>query len=232
MVLLHQLIHIWTWNANFTVCHPKRTGSCFFHNTDFLQKLQIVKVAIAVDETPWPKQLGNEGVYLTYISTPQFIISPDKNSDRAGTWRQELVQGPWRSALDYMACSVYFLLKTRTTSLGITAHKGWLLPNQSVIRMMFYRLAYCPILERHFLNWGSLLRCLCQVDIKLVSTIKISASYFELSEPTRSIWVTCCGKFSHPDHWCIPLGPDRNTCFFFFFFLKTLPSEVTERSFQ
>ena len=45
-----------------------------------------------------PKQLGEERVCLAYASTPQFIIegSQGRNSSRAGTWRQELMQRPWR----------------------------------------------------------------------------------------------------------------------------------------
>ena len=47
-----------------------------------------------------PKHLGEEKVYLAYASTPQFIIegSQGRNSSRAGTWRQELMQRPWRGA--------------------------------------------------------------------------------------------------------------------------------------
>jgi hypothetical protein len=56
------------------------------------------------------KQLVEEGVYLTYTATALFIIegSQDRNSSGAETWRQELVQRPWRGAaywLSLMACS-------------------------------------------------------------------------------------------------------------------------------
>jgi hypothetical protein len=47
------------------------------------------------------KQLGEERVYImAYTSTPLFSIggSQDRNSSRAGTWRQELVQRPQRRA--------------------------------------------------------------------------------------------------------------------------------------
>jgi hypothetical protein len=46
------------------------------------------------------KQVGEERVYFAYISISIFIIegNQDKNSIRAGTWRQELMQRPWRSA--------------------------------------------------------------------------------------------------------------------------------------
>ena len=45
-----------------------------------------------------PMQLGEERVYSTYTYTSQFTIkgSQNRNSHRAGTWRQELLQRPWR----------------------------------------------------------------------------------------------------------------------------------------
>jgi hypothetical protein len=44
------------------------------------------------------KQVGEEGVYSAYTSTSLFITkgSQDRNSHRAGTWRQEVMQRPWR----------------------------------------------------------------------------------------------------------------------------------------
>ena len=44
------------------------------------------------------KQVGEEWVYSAYTSTLLFIIegSQDRNSSRAGPWRQELMQKPWR----------------------------------------------------------------------------------------------------------------------------------------
>ena len=46
------------------------------------------------------KQVGKERVYLPYTSLLLFIIegSLDRNSNEAETWRQELMQGPWRRA--------------------------------------------------------------------------------------------------------------------------------------
>jgi hypothetical protein len=43
--------------------------------------------------------LGRKGL-LAYTSTVLFIIegSQDRNSDRAGSWRQELMQTSWRDA--------------------------------------------------------------------------------------------------------------------------------------
>jgi hypothetical protein len=46
------------------------------------------------------KQVGEERVCLAYTSILLFIIegSWDRNSNRAGTWRPELMQRPWSSA--------------------------------------------------------------------------------------------------------------------------------------
>jgi hypothetical protein len=57
------------------------------------------------------KQVGRERVYLAYTSTLLFITkgSQDRNSSRAGNWRQELMQRPWilllaLCGLLFMAC--------------------------------------------------------------------------------------------------------------------------------
>jgi hypothetical protein len=51
------------------------------------------------------KQVGKERVYSAYISIKLFITegSQDRNSNRAGTWRQELMQRPWRGAAHWLA---------------------------------------------------------------------------------------------------------------------------------
>ena len=107
-----------------------------------------------------------------------FSQSQDRNLSRAGTWRQDLMQRPWRGLLPgllIMICSVCSLTQPRTTSLGMQPHTmAWVLTHQSLIKKMSYRLAYSPILRRHyFLNGGSLLSddsSLGQVAIKPSST--------------------------------------------------------------
>ena len=56
-----------------------------------------VLVRVSVDAMA-KKQVEEERVYSTYTSTLLFITkgSQDRNSSRAGTWRQELMQRPWR----------------------------------------------------------------------------------------------------------------------------------------
>jgi hypothetical protein len=53
------------------------------------------------------EQVGEKRVYSAYISTLLFINkgSQDRNSQRAGTWRQELMQRPWRDVLFWFACT-------------------------------------------------------------------------------------------------------------------------------
>jgi hypothetical protein len=51
------------------------------------------------------KQVGEERVYLAYTSILLVIIkrSQDRNSNRAGTWRQELMQRLWKCAAYWLA---------------------------------------------------------------------------------------------------------------------------------
>ncbi|EDL22577.1 mCG147769 [Mus musculus] len=52
-----------------------------------------------------PRQVGEEKVYLAYTSTALFIIerSQDRNSNRAGSCRQKLMQRSGRSAAYWFA---------------------------------------------------------------------------------------------------------------------------------
>jgi hypothetical protein len=56
-----------------------------------------VTVCIAVVKHHDQKQVGEERVYSAYSSTLSSIIegSQDRNSSRARTWRQGLLQRPW-----------------------------------------------------------------------------------------------------------------------------------------
>jgi hypothetical protein len=56
----------------------------------------LVRVTIAVMKHHDQNQVGEEKVYSIYTSTSQLIIkgSQNRNSSRAGTWRQELTEWP------------------------------------------------------------------------------------------------------------------------------------------
>jgi hypothetical protein len=63
------------------------------------------------------KQVGEEKVYLAYTSISLFITegSQDRNSSRAGIWRQELIQRPGRVATCWLALhGLLSLLSYRT----------------------------------------------------------------------------------------------------------------------
>jgi len=51
------------------------------------------------------KKVGKERVYSAYTSTLLLITkgSQERNSHRAGTWRQELMQRPWRDIAYWLA---------------------------------------------------------------------------------------------------------------------------------
>jgi hypothetical protein len=70
------------------------------------------------------KRMAHTSILLLIIEGGQ-----DRNSNLAGTWRQELVQRLWRGAADWltsMACSAWFLIEPRTTSPGLALSTiGW-----------------------------------------------------------------------------------------------------------
>jgi hypothetical protein len=63
---------------------------------------------------------------------------------------------------------VDFFIQLKTNFLGMAwPTMSWVLAYQSLIKKMFHRLAYRPILWSHFLNWSSIFpddSSLCQVD--------------------------------------------------------------------
>jgi hypothetical protein len=102
--------------------------------------------------------------------------SQDRHSKRAGTWREELMQKPWRNTVYCLALhgfTVCFLIEPKTTSSeSVTIHNG-LGPSHQTLRKMPYRLTDSPTLWRHF-SQASFLSdnsSFCQFDIKLVSTV-------------------------------------------------------------
>ena len=106
-----------------------------------------VRATIAVVKHHDRKQCGEGRVYLAFSSIIKSIEV--RNSSRAGTWRQQLMQKPWRGAAYWCAQrSLLSLLSYRTqedqSRDGTTM--GWALPDQSLIKKMPYSL----ILRRHF----------------------------------------------------------------------------------
>jgi hypothetical protein len=146
------------------------------------------------------KQIGEERVYSAYISTLLFITkgSQDRSSHRAGTWRQELMQRPWRGANYYWLASpgLLRLLSYRTQVYQPrygTTHNGpshpWLL---------IEKMPYSWISWRHFLKGGSFLcdnSSLCQVDKQNQPVHPASLLYLFLSllgvSGIQHLWIDC-----------------------------------------
>lgn len=65
--------------------------------------------SIALKNTMTQNQVEEERVYLTYNSILLFIPegSQDRNFNRAGTWRQELMQGPRRGDACWFALPAF-----------------------------------------------------------------------------------------------------------------------------
>jgi hypothetical protein len=76
----------------------------------------LVRVSIPAQNIMTKKQVGEERVYSVYTFTLLFITkgSQDRNSHRAGTWRQELMQRPWRVLLTGFLLGLLSLLSYRT----------------------------------------------------------------------------------------------------------------------
>jgi hypothetical protein len=65
----------------------------------------LAGVSIAVMNIMTKKQAGEERVYLASAFTSLFVTdgSQDRNSNRAGTWRQELMQRPRMGTAHWLA---------------------------------------------------------------------------------------------------------------------------------
>jgi hypothetical protein len=104
------------------------------------------------------KQVGEETVYLAYTSTWYSITegSQERNSNRIGTWRQELMQRSCKVAAYWLVSrGLLNLISSRTLDhkpRDGTTHNGLGPPHyQSLIYKMPYRQYYNLILWRHFL---------------------------------------------------------------------------------
>jgi hypothetical protein len=99
------------------------------------------------------KAVREERVYSAHTSTAWFIFggSQVRNSNRAGTWRQELMQRPWRGAAYWLAPhGLLSLLCYRTQDhqpRDTTTHIGLGPPS-----LITEKMPYSWISWRHFLN--------------------------------------------------------------------------------
>jgi len=62
--------------------------------------------------------------FIWLTTSDSVYYSQDRNSSKAGTWRQELMQRPWGMLLTgllLMACSTCFLIEPRITRSGMAS---------------------------------------------------------------------------------------------------------------
>jgi len=80
--------------------HRSQISSFRFARQSKTSPTGLVQVTTARMKRHDLRRLGEERVYFTHSSTEQVTIqsSEGRNSHRAGTWRQELIQRPWRGA--------------------------------------------------------------------------------------------------------------------------------------
>ena len=106
---------------------------------------------------PDQKHLGRREIFISQLSGPLLVTegSQDQNSYRAGTWRQELVQRPWRGAADWLAPHGLLSL----LSYKARAHQ---LRDGTVCRSpITVKKMYCKFVHRVF----CLSRCLCLIFV-------------------------------------------------------------------
>lgn len=105
-----------------------------------------------------PKKLREARVCLTYMSLALFIIEGNhvRNSKSAETWKQKLMQRAWKDAAYHLAPSDLLnllFIESSTTSPGMASPTmSWVLPDQTLIKKLPYKLACSPILWHLFLN--------------------------------------------------------------------------------
>jgi hypothetical protein len=140
-------------------------------------------------------------IWLTF---PYFSHFPKRakmeSQERAGTWRLEPMQRPWRGVaycLIPMACLACFLVEPRTVSPAAELPPQWVGP----FPIKLYRMAYSPI--SYFLNQGFFLSdgySLCQVGINLANTANVfcvpcpltpSCTCTPVLHPTPSLLLHC-----------------------------------------
>jgi hypothetical protein len=114
------------------------------------------------------KYIGEERVYSAYIATLIFLTkgNQDRDSQKTGTWRQELMQRPWRSSAYWIASLGLFSLFSYG-SQGYQPMDGITHDVPSHLRSLIEKMPYSWVSWRHFLKGGSFLcanSSLCQVD--------------------------------------------------------------------
>jgi hypothetical protein len=92
------------------------------------------------------KHLGKERgfIWLACPDSQSIEQSQDRNSNQVGTWRQELMQRPWRVLLAGL-CILLFIEPYRTQD---HQPRGEITHTRSLIEKVPYRPLYSPALKR------------------------------------------------------------------------------------
>ena len=138
--LYYSIVHL--WNPQLLVAPPGHVVLAYLHillPTSLLSPSQIT-VGLSQGFCSYTKyhdqeaSWGRKGLFSLHIHiTVHHQRSQERNSHSTGTWRQELMQRPWRcvaywtAPLAYLVC---FLTELRTTSPGmVPPTMGWAPPS-------------------------------------------------------------------------------------------------------
>ena len=91
------------------------------------------------------KQVGEERVYLAHTSILQLTTEGRQDRNRADTWRQELMQRPWRGAPHDLLSLLSYRIQDHSPRIAPPT-MGRAIPHQSLIK----KIPYSQIIWRHF----------------------------------------------------------------------------------
>ena len=144
---------------------PGRRPSCM-QVCDFYRLLPSGQSTVSARVSPAGMKYQDPSIssrrkVFTWLTLPVPLHSKSlQELKQAGSWRQELWQRPWRPAAWWIAsCGLLsFFSPTSYNQLprDDSAHMAWVLPHQSPVKKMSHRLAYRPVLWKHFSYSGSL----------------------------------------------------------------------------
>lgn len=146
--------------------------------SNFLIKVPIAVIGIML---LWLKATwGGKCLFVLNIPISVYQKGKSRKKFKRATWRQELKQRPWKKASCWWVCSSWLSQpaslqdhRTSNPEMGPPI-LSWALPHQRSTMKRPHGLYHTTIWWRHFLDWRSLFPndlSLCQVDIKVVSTI-------------------------------------------------------------
>lgn len=94
------------------------------------------------------KQLGKERVYFVLQLSGMAVALPSPREVKAGSWREELEQEPWRSTAYWLTpCGLFSLLGVvprATCPRGVRLTENWSPPNHASIKKTYHKLDHRP----------------------------------------------------------------------------------------